>query len=214
MRNDICLSIGNIDYSETIKQLKKVAMAEIRMDLLKFTDEQFALVFNSHPNLIATYRISGENNEEMVRKINLALENGCKYVDIDISTPIEFIELIKKKTAELNRQLILSYHNFEKTPNTLELEKMVESMFQWGAYLAKIACMANTEDDCDRVLSLYSKYKNLIAFSMGKIGKRTRISALNLGAPFTYASIEGKETAPGQMNYDEMEALLKLKNHI
>lgn len=213
MRNNICLSIGNIVYTDTIEQLKKVAMAEIRMDLLTFTDEQFALVFNSHPNLIATYRISGENHEEMVRKINLALENGCKYVDIDISTPIEFIKLIKKKTAELNRQLIFSYHNFEKTPNTLELEKMVESMFQSGANLAKIACMANSEDDCDRVLALYSKYKNLIAFSMGEIGKRTRISSLSMGAPFTYASIEGKETAPGQMSFDEMESLLKLNNY-
>lgn len=211
MRNNICLSIGNIDYTDTLEQLKKVAIAEIRMDLLTFTDKEFALVFNSHPNLIATYRISGENHEEMVRKINLALENGCKFVDIDISTPIEFIDLIKKKSVELNRQLILSYHNFEKTPNTLELGKIVESMFQCGAYLAKIACMANTDDDCDRVLSLYSKYKNLIAFSMGEIGKRTRILSLTMGAPFTYASIEGKETAPGQMSYDEMESLLKLK---
>jgi len=207
MRKGICLSIGNIDYTDTLEQLKKVAIAEIRMDLLTFTDKEFALVFNSHPNLIATYRISKENHEEMVRKINLALENGCKYVDIDISTPIEFLDLIKKKTVELNRQLILSYHNFEKTPNTLELRKIVESMFQWGAYLAKIACMANTNDDCDRVLSLYSKYKNLIAFSMGEIGKRTRLAALKMGAPFTYASIEGKETAPGQMSFDEMKAL-------
>jgi 3-dehydroquinate dehydratase len=47
-----------------------------------------------------------------------------------------------------------------------------------------------------------------VAFAMGEIGKSTRIQSVKLGAPFTYASINGKETAPGQISYADMEMLL------
>ena len=45
----------------------------------------------------------------------------------------------------------------------------------------------------------------LIAFSMGEIGKASRLECLKLGSPFTYAALNGNETAaPGQWSYSEM----------
>ena len=45
----------------------------------------------------------------------------------------------------------------------------------------------------------------LIAFSMGEIGKASRLECLKLGSPFTYAALnENEAAAPGQWSYSEM----------
>lgn len=45
----------------------------------------------------------------------------------------------------------------------------------------------------------------LIAFSMGEIGKASRLECLKLGSPFTYAALnENEVVAPGQWSYSEM----------
>ncbi len=45
----------------------------------------------------------------------------------------------------------------------------------------------------------------LIAFSMGEIGKASRLECLRLGSPFTYAALNDAEAAaPGQWGYSEM----------
>lgn len=45
----------------------------------------------------------------------------------------------------------------------------------------------------------------LIAFSMGEIGKSSRLECLKLGSPFTYAALnENEVAAPGQWSYSEM----------
>jgi 3-dehydroquinate dehydratase I len=209
MRHDICLSIGNIDYSDALEHLKKVALAEIRMDLLNFSNNQFASIFKSHSNLIATYRSKGKDLSSMENMLSVAIENGCKYIDIDISTPKELIDTFGKKIREHNGKLILSYHNFNETPRLEQLDRIIEITQQYNADITKIACFANTDDDCERILSLYKDRSNLVAFCMGNLGRITRIKSLSLGALFTYASIAGKETAPGQLSYETLELLLQ-----
>lgn len=213
MRQDICLSIGHIGYDEVLEHLKRVSLAEIRMDLLNFTTEQFATIFQSHSNLIATYRANSDNLDSLHKMLTIAIENGCKYIDLDISVPKELIEALGKQTRLNNGQLILSYHNFEETPSEEVLKSIIETISQNKAHIAKIACMANSDDDCDRVLELYKDYTNLVGFCMGELGKFTRVKSILLGAPFTYASIKGKETAPGQLSYEEIEDHLSNANN-
>ena len=38
----------------------------------------------------------------------------------------------------------------------------------------------------------------LVAFAMGEAGRQSRVASLGLGAPFTYACMDGRPTAPGQ----------------
>lgn len=212
MREDICLSIGNINYSEILEQLKGVALAEIRIDLLNLNSDQLKSIFNLHKNLIATHRATNGEFEVMVSNLNVAIEHGCAFIDIDINTPEQYRKTLIDKARRNGCKVILSYHNFIETPSADQLNKTVDKLFGNGAEIAKIACMANTEEDCKRVLALYSNYKDLVAFAMGEIGKPTRIEAIQMGAPFTYASVKGNETAPGQINYQEIESLLNIKN--
>lgn len=82
-----------------------------------------------------------------------------------------------------------------------------------GADLVKIATMANCKEDSSRMLSLYSKHKDIIAFCMGEAGMITRITAPFLGAEFTFASLDDASvTAPGQLSLDKMEKIYDILN--
>lgn len=208
MRKDICLSIGHADYETILELLKQVTLAEIRTDLLCLDEEQLKSIFSKHNNLIAAYRSDNTDNKAIETALNLAIENGCKFIDIDIETP----ELLRKKLITKAHakgcRVILSYHNFTETPSPIELNAIIDKLFESGADLAKIACMANSQKDCARVMGLYENHSNLVAFCMGDMGKLTRLAAPILGAPFTYASVQGKETASGQMPINEVEIFL------
>ncbi|MDD2550038.1 MAG: type I 3-dehydroquinate dehydratase [Bacteroidales bacterium] len=208
MRNDICLSIGHADYETILELLKQVALAEIRIDLLYLNEEQLKSIFTKHNNLIAAYRSDSSDNKEIEMGLNLAIENGCKFIDIDIEMP----ELPRKKLITKAHtkgcKVIISYHNFTETPSLKELNAIIDKLFESGADLAKLACMANSPNDCARVMGLYENHSNLVAFCMGDLGKLTRLAAPILGAPFTYASAQGKATAPGQMAINEVELFL------
>jgi len=209
MHPKICLTIGNVTYDEALKHLNDVSLAEIRMDLLDFSNEQFSSLFSRGKCVIATYR-SDNHFDVLFSKYSQAIEFGCACVDIDINVP----EVYRDKIADLAHskgcKVVLSYHNYEKTPEHRDLIRLIDKMRTSGADIVKIACMATSTEDCSRVLSLYENHTKLVAFCMGKIGKISRLSAPLLGAPFTYASIKGNEVAPGQMNYDVVESMLKM----
>ncbi len=209
IKSKICLSIGSIEFEEVLQQLRIVELAEIRMDLLNFSDEQFGAIFQKHKNLIATYRSPEGDFLTAATMLAKAIQFGSAYIDIDIATPDSFRSALKNAAQSKGVKVILSYHNYIQTPTSEELFNIASELFIEGADIAKIACMANLPDDCDRVLSLYDAHKNLVAFCMGPIGTKTRLAALQLDAPFTYASLKGSETAPGQIEYEEMKQFLK-----
>jgi 3-dehydroquinate dehydratase-1 len=110
----------------------------------------------------------------------------------------------------------MSYHNYKRTPSRQVLEEIIESCFAAGVDIAKISCQSLSHADTARILSLYDReevnYENkkIIAVAMGEIGKISRLAALLLGAPFTYASLsQGKETAPGQLSKQSLLEILR-----
>ena len=209
MRQDICLSIGNLNFDEVVTHLKNVALAEIRIDLLNLNHDERATIFKLHKNLIATYRTTSDF-ETMLALLTQAISNGCTYIDVDINTPNIYLEKLIEIAQSKGCKVILSYHNFDETPNSEVLIAMADKLFSQGAYIAKIACMAQAPPDCARVLGLYENYKNLVAFCMGTAGMVTRISAPLIGAPFTYASAGNWETAPGQLSYSDASTILDM----
>ena len=76
----------------------------------------------------------------------------------------------------------------------------------------KIVTMAKSINDGSRILSLYNNSKNvkLIAFSMGNLGKMSRLLCLLLGSPYTYVSL-GKPIAPGQFSLDEVKSIFTIR---
>lgn len=208
IRPDICVSIANTTFENILKILEDVGMAEIRIDLLDLMPNQLEMVFSSHNKLIATCRQGRYDEAQRASLLARAIEAGAAWVDLEIETSPEWrkplIDLARSKRCKV----IISWHCFGRTPNDAEMHQLVDSLYSAGADVAKIACLSNSRVDSARILSLYSKYRNIVALGMGASGVITRIAALSLGAPFTFASIEGNVTAPGQLDYKEIENLV------
>ncbi|HCT30681.1 MAG TPA: hypothetical protein DIW31_08070 [Bacteroidales bacterium] len=208
VRSDICVSIANTSFQEILDILQEVGMAEIRIDLLDLMPNQLEMVFSSHKNLVATCRQGRYDDAQRASILARAIEAGAAWVDLEIETPPEWrkplIDLARSKRCKV----IISWHCFGKTPDEKELFDIVDSLYTADADVVKIACLSNSIADSSRILGLYSKYRRLVALGMGDAGKITRIAALSLGAPFTFASVSSNLTAPGQIDYLELERLV------
>ncbi len=99
--------------------------------------------------------------------------------------------------------LVLSYHNFEETPeNFMEIMSELTSL---SPAVVKMAVMANTEQDVLDVMNYTRGFKILNAeqtfatMSMGKIGMLSRIAGMVTGSCWTFASLD-EASAPGQIS--------------
>ena len=111
-------------------------------------------------------------------------------------------------------KVIISFHDFEKTPARAKLEALVAKCFHAGADIAKIACKANSPEDCARLLSLLDGKGKLAVVAMGKKGRLVRVVAPLLGSAIAYASPAGKRgTADGQMPAAELEKAQRMILH-
>ena len=206
----ICVSIGTIAFEECFNSVKNIFMAEIRLDKVNFSVPEVTKLFLSHKNLIATCRAESVSEEKRLELLTASIKAGASHVDIELESTDVFKNNIIKLAKKNNSKIIISYHNYEKTPNKRELDQILSWCFDSGAEIAKIACKVTSVKDNARLLSLYDNDKQVIAIGMGELGKITRVVAPILGAPFTYASYEkGKETASGQIDKETLNNLME-----
>ena len=131
-------------------------------------------------------------------------------LDIEFNTLKKNKELVKYLKSTKTK-LLVSWHDFKKTPKSSELKNKIKQMSKFSSNV-KIVSTAKSTYDSTRMLELYnSKGKNnLISFAMGDLGKISRILCLYLGSPYTYVSL-GKAVAPGQFSIDEVKKIINLK---
>ena len=199
----ICTSIQhkNLEQILTILDDPFVEMAEIRLDLCDLDVPQIKELFEScEKPLIATCR----SGKDAVQKMKTAVEAGARFLDLDISAPVEVSQQFQKLCRKAGTELIRSFHDFEGTPDLQYLRQVESRCRRYGADIAKIVVTAHSEQDCETVLSLYDGTRTgLVAFAMGEAGRGSRVECLRRGAPFSYASYD-EATAPGQIPYEQM----------
>ena len=224
MKYKTCVSIAEKTPKKTkekiIQALSKSDYAEIRLDFLKKEDipETLELIKKDLKKIVCTLRPKTEGGvfsgteKERISILKLIGEYNPFLLDVEFNTMKKNTSLAKylKSTGT---KLLISWHDFKKTPNTTELKKKIKQMSKFSSNV-KIVSTAKTTDDSTRMLELYStKGKiNLISFAMGDFGRISRILCLYLGSPYTYVSL-GKAVAPGQFSVDEVKKITKLKAH-
>ena len=116
--------------------------------------------------------------------------------------------MIVKKCS--NTKLIISHHNFDETPRNLE--DIYQRIAGKNPDIVKIATKANSYNDSLRMLNLISGAdKDIVGICMGQQGMITRVYGPVVGGYLTFASLgEGKSSAPGQMNVDELRQTWQL----
>ncbi len=205
----VCLSAQGTENA--LKQLGNSKYAELRIDLVKPTcNDLEKMLSNKDVSYIATCRPGAFDEPTSIAMLETAIKSGADYVDVEIERGQEIAARIKLACKNTTCKMIISYHNFEETPDFDELQAIVEKCVNYGADCVKIACKVNFPQDNAKLLSLYNLDENIVAFGMGEKGKISRLASLYCGAPFTYVSANfGNATAPGQISEKEISNLMK-----
>ncbi len=163
----------------------------------------------------------------------------AEYIDIpllgfrsadseELRTPSEiqktgFSRLIRKKSQIDRRhraladgvsnhksQIIISHHDFKKTPSLNWMLKTAHEMKKKGADIVKIAVMARSLEDTFTVISLAQLLQAEkiphILIAMGKKGVLSRVLTPFLGGTIMFAPLTAKKaTASGQLTVSELK---------
>jgi 3-dehydroquinate dehydratase-1 len=222
MKYKTCVSIAE-NNPKKLKQFLKTALkksdyVEIRFDFLKIEQipQVLEIVKNDLKKIVCTLRPKSEggkfigSEKERISILKLIAEYNPFLLDIEFNT-IKKNKSLAKYLKTTKTSLLISGHDFKKTPSLAELKKKLDQMRKFSSNV-KIVTTAKSTEDATRVLQLYSKKGkiNLIAFAMGDPGRISRILSLYLGSPYSYVSL-GKPVAPGQFSVDEVNKIINLK---
>ena len=209
----ICVSLAGLSYQECMESIDQSPYSEIRIDQLTLTEKEIFSIFKGRSKTIATFRPSDCTDDKRKNNLILALKAGAGFIDIEFESDDNYRKELISIAHECNASVIISFHDFEGTPDVARLDTIIHSCFQKGADIVKIVTTSHNEKNNASVLSLYEKHENIIAFCMGNTGKITRIAAPLLGAKFTYASLnQTLATAPGQITLNELKEIYKTLN--
>lgn len=215
----------NLEFTrcEIEKAIQKGAeMIECRFDFIKNysrIDHYLQLLIRYKDRCVYTLRPENEGGKfsnDPLKRIDLLkklINAKPLFVDIEyelISVNDDLADLVEISDTSI----LVSWHNFVKTPSEDELISLVNNMRVYSPYL-KIVTTAKNIDDSLTILKLYKlidAHINLVAFAMGEPGTISRILCSIIGdAPFTYASLSDA-IAPGQLSIDQMKTFEKLFN--
>lgn len=219
IKTGVCGSILEDSKEDVIKTLKSVCeddveYLELRLDKIVDISPELAVdIIESareltDKKLILTNRIQSEGGYfTKTEKERIEILTACaplvEYTDIEYKTRKEDLE----RVVEASDKTIISYHNFKKTPEEKVLQDIIDHAGTMGT-LTKIAVMPESITDTYTIIRLLTNNDNLIAISMGEIGKYTRVMAPIMGSPITYASI-ATDTAPGQLDVKTTSQMIK-----
>ena len=213
----ICIPITASTTEKATKDIEKAStladVIELRLDFIKNFDLKKLLAKKVKP-VIVTNRKKEEggkfqgSEEERVKSLLEAINLGVDYVDIEATTPKEFLNKLRASKGET--KIIISHHDFKKTENLIGIYNKIKNLGD----IVKIVTYANDASDNIKVFELINKAKSedkeIIAFCMGEKGIASRLLCERLGSYLTFASLEkGKESAEGQITVEQLVALLK-----
>jgi len=201
-----------------IKQANRLAdLIELRVDYLR--NAELGLLFqNRKKPFIVTHRRKEEggryrgDERKRLGVLQEAIDLGIDYVDVELATERSWLQgLIRNKRST---RIILSFHDFRKTPPQKELQKLLNQMVRLEADVIKIVSFARSWEDNLNILSLLpfakERKQKIVAFCMGEKGKISRIFSPFLGAAWTYASLKpNRNSAPGQLTAQALKDIWK-----
>lgn len=137
---------------------------------------------------------------------------GFQLLDVELSCGEERVRALVEKAREKGVGLVVSRHDFTKTPPEREILHTLEKMKEIGADLPKIAVMPQTPEDVLTLLSATLEASRrlgpVITMSMGGLGKLSRVCGAVFGSCLTFAAGQSA-SAPGQIGAEDLQAMLE-----
>ncbi|MCI6467822.1 MAG: type I 3-dehydroquinate dehydratase [Faecalicatena sp.] len=231
----ICVPIVGTSQEEILraaKEIKKLSVdvVEWRVDWyedvsdfgkVKETLKGLRTILDEMP-LLFTFRTSKEGGEKTITeedyiKLNqeAARTGSVDLVDVEMFTGDEAVRQIVEAAHECGVKVIMSNHDFQKTPDQQEIVSRLVRMQRLGADIPKIAVMPKCKKDVLTLLAateeMASQYADrpIITMSMAADGVISRLCGEVFGSALTFGAV-GKTSAPGQMEAGALKTVLDL----
>ncbi len=224
---------------ETVEQLIDEAkfLKELDLDVIEWRGDYFAEVENVSkvletlseirsilPDipLVFTFRSAKEGGEKSLSQG--AYKALCKAVigarvadiiDIELFSPEEDLKELIELAHSQQVYVIVSNHDFQKTPAKDEIIKRLRRAQDIGGDIPKIAVMPNNAEDVLTLLAatleMNEQYANrpIITMSMAGKGMISRMAGEVFGSALTFGSVK-KTSAPGQLPVSQLREFLSL----
>lgn len=173
--------------------------------------------------ILFTYRTEGTNHsielEKYIRLNQSIVDAGdVDLLDIELFMGDEVCQDFCGYAHGKGKAVIISSHDFEKTPNEQEIVERLCKMRTLGADVPKVAVMPKNAGDVLTLLSATNQYANahadgpLITMSMKWLGGISRISGEIFGSALTFGSTM-RVSAPGQLAIEDLKYILNVLHH-
>jgi 3-dehydroquinate dehydratase-1 len=217
----ICVSIAPDNVISIKEQAHRAFIlgadyVEIRFDFLEadFLAEALQASKDIKDRAIFTLRSSREggkfagSEQNRLQWLATFAELKPMLLDIELDTLKKNDELADFLEEQKSR-ILVSWHDFEKTPPNDEIADMLTEMRTYSNYV-KVVTTARSIEDALQLLEMYNETTvelRPILFAMGEAGVISRVLCTLVGnAPFTYASLE-RVLAPGQLTLIQIKKL-------
>ncbi|MGN5765760.1 type I 3-dehydroquinate dehydratase [Acinetobacter calcoaceticus] len=219
---------------QAIAQAKVIAanadadLAEFRIDLLNFASDRKQVIALGHElkqilgtkPLIATIRTHNEGGQLTISDADYGKtyqaylqQPFMDMLDVEMFRDQQIVKDTVKMAHAKKVLIVMSNHDFQKTPPESEIIKRLLQQDELGADILKIAVMPQNKQDVFILMNATLKVsqqskKPLLTMSMGKLGTISRIATANMGGSFSFGMI-GEASAPGQIDVTQLKQFLK-----
>lgn len=200
-----------IDFYKEVTDIEKVksVLKELRK-LLRETP------------ILFTFRSKKEGGEAHISKeyyvklnCEAAKTKEVDLIDVELFTGDEYIKEIVEEAHNNDVKVVISNHDFYKTPDKEEIISRLVRMKELNADIPKIAVMPQSESDVLTLLcatnEMKEKYSDIpiITMSMAGMGLISRIAGEFFGSALTFGAAD-KASAPGQIRAEELYNVLQI----
>ena len=206
--------VGTVSQVGTLEKLaagteRHCDIVELRLDLIgtgHWIEHAKAIEAQGLPVLV-TLRLASEGGKwtqpeaERIPVFEKALTN---LTAVDIEFHSSLLEIISKVAASHQKALIVSYHDFERTPPVADLRQVIRKAANYGT-VVKIATLTQTHADLMVLRELLTEQcsASVCLLGMGKLGPVSRTELPLRGSCLTYGYLDAP-VAPGQVAATEL----------
>ncbi|MGK8804181.1 MULTISPECIES: type I 3-dehydroquinate dehydratase [Acinetobacter calcoaceticus/baumannii complex] len=214
--------------AQVIANTADADLAEFRIDLLSFASDTKQVIalghelkkILGHKPMIATIRTKNEGGQLEISDADYGktyqayLKNPfMDWLDVEMFRDQKVVSEIVQKAHQKKVLVVMSNHDFQKTPSQDEIEKRLLKQDQMGADILKIAVMPKSKQDVFTLMNATLKVsqqttKPLLTMSMGQLGTISRVATANMGGSYSFGMI-GQASAPGQIDVAKLKQILQ-----
>ncbi|EMW7816947.1 TPA: type I 3-dehydroquinate dehydratase [Acinetobacter baumannii] len=214
--------------AQVIANTADADLAEFRIDLLSFASDTKQVIALGHElkkilgnkPMIATIRTKNEGGQLEISDADYGktyqayLKNPfMDWLDVEMFRDQKVVSEIVQKAHQKKVLVVMSNHDFQKTPSQDEIEKRLLKQDQMGADILKIAVMPKSKQDVFTLMNATLKVsqqttKPLLTMSMGQLGTISRVATANMSGSYSFGMI-GQASAPGQIDVTKLKQILQ-----